>query len=118
MNPNVNYGRVVDALADAIRELNRAPHAPHAPHAELSSDDVACAIYEILLALERGDGSGIADAAADAAAEHGASSQEFAFLLPFLPFVPVGALGVGAISTALQAYAMFGPKRRSGRRGR
>ena len=123
MNPNVDYKRVVDALADAVQELNRgshaphAPHAPHAAHAELSGADLADAIYEALLALERGggsdgnDGSGIADAAAHAAAERGASSQEFAFLLPLLPWVPFAALGLTAVGTGMQVYDFLVPQK-------
>ena len=114
MSPNVNYRRVVDALTDAIGELNRAPHAPHAPHAELSAADVEGLLYKLLL-----DGEGthsIGDAAAYAAAEHRASSQEFAQLLPFVPLISTVIAGLGLGVSAWQAFESVSSSRRRRRR--
>ncbi len=94
--PKVNYRRVIDALADSVRELNRTNRAdcdiegiarftPAAPPviAVPGDFDVDAFVDELLRTLDQRAASGtgsVGDAAADAAAEHSASSQEFAFL--------------------------------------
>ena len=122
MNPNVDYKGVVDALADAVQELNRGSHAPHAPHAAhaelLSTFDVEGLIDELLLMPERSgayahSGSSIADTAADAAAaEHSASAQEFIQLVPIFTALSTALAVYGVAKDAYSLYQMFRRRRR------
>ena len=71
----VNYPKVVDQLADTIKELNVpcvAPAAPAERTAEERKRDAADVLRGLLQMLEGGAGAG--DAAAGAAAEHGAAA--------------------------------------------
>ncbi len=128
--PKVNYRRVIDALADSIAELNRtnradcdikdsARVAPAAPSAiSMPGDfDVDAFVDELLRTLDQRAASGtdsgtggVGDAAADAAAEHSASSQEF----PFLAALSAASTIAGF---ALTTYELYNAYRRS-RRGR
>ena len=76
----VNYPKVIDLLADTIKELNQpcvAPAAPAERTAEERKRDAADVLRGLLHALEGGASAGAAAGAA--AAEHGASSDKWIF---------------------------------------
>ena len=79
----VNYHKVIDRLADAIKELNLCVEAPAAPAertAEERKQDMAIVLRGLLQKLEQGTAGGAgagAGGAADAAAEHASSDQKF-----------------------------------------
>jgi hypothetical protein len=113
---NVNYTRVVDALADSITELNRAntkcvaPALPTVP-----SFDVEGLIDDILSELDQRADSGAesaADAAADAAAEHSASSQEFVAFATVFTALSTALAVYGVARDAFSLYQMFQRRRR------
>jgi hypothetical protein len=131
--PKVNYRRVIDALADSIRELNRTNRAAHdiedsarftpaAPSviAVPSDFDVDAFVEELLRTLDQRAASGtdsgtgsVGDAAADAAAEHSASSQE---LLPFLGFLSAASTIAGFALTTYELIQIYQKSQRGRRR--
>jgi hypothetical protein len=127
--PKVNYRRVIDALADSIAELNstnRAAHdikdsarvAPAAPSViSMPGDfDVDAFVDELLRTLDQRAASGdysVGDAAADAAAEHSASSQEF---IPFLGFLSAASTIAGFALTTYELIQIYQKSRRGRRR--
>lgn len=134
--PNVNYRRVIDALADSIAELNRTNRAAHdiedsarftpaAPSviAVPSDFDVDAFVDELLRTLDQRAASGadsgtgsLGDAAADAAAEHSASSQEFFALPAFLGFLSAATTIAGFALTTVELYNVYQKSRRGRRR--
>jgi hypothetical protein len=79
MNPKVDYVRVVDALADTIKELNvpKGEQLRCERSGGATADrraDALIVVRAMLHELERGNG---ADAAADRAAEHTASDSRW-----------------------------------------
>jgi hypothetical protein len=131
--PKVNYRRVIDALADSIRELNRTNRAAHdiedrarvAPAAPpviaVPSDfDVDAFVEELLRTLdqraaESGTGS-VGDEAAHAAAEHSASSQEFVALPAFLGFLSAASTIAGFALTTYELIQIYQRSQRGRRR--
>ena len=111
MHTNVNYARVVDALAGSIGELNRANRVAPASPAE-PSFDVEGLLDELLRELDHNNGGSIADAAADAAAENSASSQEFFQLVPIFTALSTALAVYGVAKDAYSLYQMFRQRRR------
>ncbi len=118
---NVNYTRVVDALADSIAELNRADTKCVAPALPtVPSFDVEGLIDDILSELDQRADSGadsggysVRDAiAADAAAEHSASSQEFVAVATVFTALSTALAVYGVARNAFSLYQMFQRRRR------
>jgi hypothetical protein len=123
---NVNYRRVIDALADSIAELNSVKAegvAPAAPSvlAVPRDFDVDAFVDELLRTLDQRaaeSGTGrLGDAAADAAAEHSASSQEFVALPAFIGALNTALAIAGFVTSTYQVYEIF-KKFQSRRRGK
>ncbi len=124
--PKVNYRRVIDALADSIAELNSVKAECVAPAAhEAPSFDVD-GLVELLRTLDQRAASGaesagysLGDAAADAAAEHSASSQEFlATLAAFGPAIAALGTLLGLYNVGRDLYGISQGSRGSRRSSR